>query len=72
MTLQELKNTRLKRYLECEEKILLNQSYKVGNHEYTRADLEAVRKVIEALLEDGAYLDEEPLKNGRVKRLIFA
>lgn len=72
MTLQELKNARLKRYLECEEKILLNQSYKVGNHEYTRADLEAVRKVIEALLEDGAYLEEEPPKNGRVKRLIFA
>ena len=72
MTLQELKNARLKKYLECEERILLNQSYKIGNHEFTRADLDVVRKMIENLLEDGAVLDEdEVLVNGRIKHIVF-
>ena len=72
MTLQELKNTRLKRYLECEEKILINQEYEIAGRKYTRADLDVVRKMIENLLEDGAVLDEdEVLVNGRVKKIVF-
>lgn len=72
MTLQELKNTRLKRYLECEEKILLNQEYTIGGRTYKRADLDAVRKMITTLLEEGAVLDEsEVLVNGRIKHIIF-
>ena len=73
MTMQELKNRRLKLYLECEEKILVNQSYKIGDREYTRADLEDVRKVISAHIDDGAVLDEAEtgLKLSRTKRVIF-
>lgn len=72
MTLQELKNTRLKRYLECEERILLNQEYTIGGRTYKRADLDAVRKMITTLLEEGAVLDEsEVLVNGRIKHIIF-
>ena len=72
MTLQELKNTRLKRYLECEEKILVNQEYTISGRTYRRADLDVVRKMIESLLEDGAVLDEdETFVNGRVKHIVF-
>jgi len=73
MTLQELKNTRLKRYLECEEKILVNQEYTISGRTYRRADLDVVRKMIESLLEDGAVLDEdETFVNGRVKHIVLA
>ena len=72
MTIKEMQRERLRRLLEAEEKILLNQSYKVGNHEFTRADLDKVRAGIEDLLEEGVTLEDEPLKNGRIKHIVFA
>lgn len=75
MTLQELKNRRLRNYLAAEEKILLNQSYTIGSRTFTRADLEEVRKAIQSLLDSGATLDDETdsssLNSGRVARVVF-
>lgn len=75
MTLQELKNRRLRSYLAAEEKILLNQSYTIGSRTFTRADLEEVRKAIQSLLDSGATLDDEidssSLNSGRVARVVF-
>ena len=71
MTLQELKNDRLKRYLEAEQKILLNQSYTLEGRTYTRANLDTVRKAIQDLLDAGAYIDEKPDATGRIRRAVF-
>ena len=55
---REAMERRLAMYLEAEEKILLNQSYTVGNRTYVRTDLKTVRAVIaeleEALTAEGA------------------
>lgn len=72
MTVQEFQRERLRRLLEAEEKILLNQSYKIGNHEYVRADLDKVRKAIDDLTDSGVTLEDEPFVNGRVKKFVFA
>lgn len=72
MTLQEVQRERLRRLLEAEQKILINKSYKVGNHEFVREDLDKVRAAIEDLLAEGVTLEDEPLKNGRVKHIVFA
>ena len=72
MTRQELLNKRLAQYLQAEEKILLNQSYTIGERTYNRADLDIVRKMIESLLEQGAQLDgEEEIQFSRAKRVVF-
>ena len=72
MTLQELKNERLKNYLECEKKILINQSYTVEGRTYTRANLQTVRKMIDDLLASGATLDETgEYKNNNTARIVF-
>lgn len=71
MTIREVQRERLRRLLEAEQRILLNQSYKVGNHEFVRADLDKVRAAIEDLLDEGVTLEDEPLKNGRVKHIVF-
>ena len=72
MTLQELKNERLRRYLEAEQAVLINQNYTMDGRIYTRADLDIIRKVIEGLLEDGAVLDGmETQKPDRIRRVVF-
>lgn len=72
MTISELQRERLRQLLEAEQKILLNQSYKVGNHEFVRTDLDKVRKAIQDLLDEGVTLEDEQLKNGRVKHIVFS
>ena len=72
MTVKEIQRERLKLYLECEKKILINQSYVIGSRTFTRADLEDVRKVISDLIDSGVTLeDEKPLVNGRTRRVVF-
>lgn len=72
MTIKEMQRERLKLYLEAEKKILLNQSYTIGNRTYTRADLEDVRKVIDDLIDSGVTLEDEPnYVNGRTRRVVF-
>lgn len=72
MTIKELQRERLKNYLECEKKILINQAYQIGGRVFTRADLEEVRKVISDLIESGVTLDDEPPQvNGRARRIVF-
>lgn len=70
MTIQELRNRRLKEYLRAEEMILQGQSYVLEGRSLTRADLAAVRRGIEDLLAAGAYLDEKPVI-GRTKHVIM-
>ena len=70
--MQKLKNERLRRYLEAEEAVLLNQSYTMKNRVFTRADLDTIRKVIQDLIDDGATIDdEEVLNKGKTKRVVF-
>ena len=71
MTVREFQRERLRRLLDAEEKILLNKSYKVGNHEFVREDLDKVRRAIDDLLAEGVTLEDESLKNGRVKHIVF-
>ncbi len=72
MTVKEFQRERLRRLLDAEQKILLNKSYKVGNHEFVREDLDKVRRAIDDLLAEGVTLEDEPLKNGRVKHIVLA
>ena len=70
--MQKLKNERLRRYLEAEEAVLLNQSHTIRNRVFTRADLDTIRKVIQDLIDDGATIDdEEVLNKGKTKRVVF-
>ena len=73
MTYKELQRERLKKYLECEEKILLGQEYQIGSRRFVRADLEEVRKVISALLDSGVTLedDDQTSKRGGQTRAVF-
>ena len=73
MTYKELQRERLKKYLAAEEAILLNQSYVIGNRSYTRADLDIVRKMIQALLAEGVTLEDEDMSayKGRQARAVF-
>ena len=70
--MQKIKNDRLRKYLEAEDAVLLNQSYTIRNRTFTRADLDTIRKVIKDLIDDGATVDdEEVLNKGRTKRVVF-
>lgn len=71
MTIQELRNARLLKYLKCEEAILHGQSYQLESRTWTLANLAEVRKAIEDLLAAGAYIDEEPPTPGRIRRVVF-
>ena len=73
MTYKELQRERLKRYIECEEQILINQEYQIGSRTYRRADLSEVRKVISALLAEGVTLEDDDLTayKGRQARAVF-
>lgn len=65
MTSREIKQRRLKMYLEAEEKILQGQSYTIGDRQLSRADLYRVQQMIEKLsaeLENKIY--------GRVNYLV--
>lgn len=71
--MQRLKNERLRRYLEAEEAVLLNQAYTIRDRTFTRADLDAIRKVISDLIDDGATIDDEEvdISRGRTKQVVF-
>lgn len=73
MTLQELKNERLKRYVEAEQVVLTGQSYTLGDRTLTRANLSEIRDAIDDLLDDGATLDDEGIVNKRrwTRRVTF-
>lgn len=71
MTYKEIQRRRLRQYLIAEEKVLLNQSYQIGERSYTRADLAEIRKMINSLLESGVTLEDEGNKKSRVKRAEF-
>lgn len=73
MTLKEVQRERLRKYLECEEAILLNQEYTIGNRTYRRADLIDVRKMIQALLDSGVTLEDgdNSLKRAGQTRAVF-
>ena len=70
--MQKIKNDRLRKYLEAEDAVLLNQSYTIRNRTFTRADLDTIRKVIKDLIDDGATVDDEEILNkGKTKRVVF-
>jgi len=71
MIMRDVQRERLKQYLECEKKILINQSYSIGGRIYTRADLNTVRKVIQDLIDSGVTLEDEKTVNGRTRRVVF-
>lgn len=72
MTVKELQRERLRKYLEAETAILINQSYVIGSRQYTRADLEEVRKVIQSLIDSGVTLDDDDKFSGNgMARAIF-
>ena len=71
MTMLEVQRERLKLYLECEKKILINQSFSIAGRIYTRADLNTVRKMIADLIDSGVTLEDEKTVNGRSRRVVF-
>lgn len=73
MTYRQLQRERLKKYLEAEEAILLNQEYTIGQRTYRRADLDIVRKMINALLDSGVTLEDDDFSiyEGRQARAVF-
>jgi len=71
MLVKDVQRERLKLYLECEKKILINQSYSIGGRVYTRADLNTVRKIIADLIDSGVTLEDEKAVNGRTRRVVF-
>ena len=72
MTIKELQRQRLRDYLECERRILANQSYTIGNRVFTMTDLDQVRAEINSLIADGVTLDDDEKTNrGRQKRVVF-
>ncbi len=67
-----LKNERLKRYVEAEIAVLSGQSYTIGGRTLTRANLSEIRKAIDDLEAVGAVLEGyENTNSGRVKRVVF-
>ncbi len=71
MFMKDVQRERLKNYLECERKILINQSFQIGGRVYTRADLNIVRKIIQDLIDSGVTLEDEKNINGRSRRITF-
>ena len=69
--MQKIKNDRLRKYLEAEETVLLNQSYTIRDRTLTRANLSEIRKAIDDLIADGATLDDEVIKPNRLGRVVF-
>lgn len=68
MELKEILMRRLRLYLEAEEKILLGQSYTIGDRVLTRANLKEVRAEIDDLLVE---LNAADAARGRTKRAVF-
>ncbi len=67
-----LKNERLKRYVEAEIAVLSGQSYTIGGRTLTRANLSEIRKAIDDLEAAGAVLEGyEDTNSGRTKRVVF-
>ena len=60
---------RLALYLAAEKRVLLGQSYTIGNRQLTRANLAEIRKAITALKEEIAL--EEGTSRGFSKRIVF-
>jgi len=67
MTNQERLQRRLDLYLAAEEKILLNQSYTIGQRTYTRANLKEVQDMIASLSE---LLEDVPAAS-RIKHAVI-
>ena len=71
MTIKEMQRERLRQYLECERKILIDQEHRIGSRVFRRADLQEVRKVIADLIDSGVTLEDEKTVNGRSRRIVF-
>ena len=75
MTHKEMQKQRLERrleqYLLAEEKILLNQSYQIGDRTFTRADLDTVYNAIKSLTARIEELENDGGRNSRVKHAEF-
>ena len=71
MTVKELNRQRLKNYIACEEAILAGQKYQIGSRVFERPDLAEVQAVISDLIDSGVTLEDEPIKNGRYRRVVF-
>lgn len=70
-TMQDILNRRLKEYLIAEERVLHGQAYVVAGRSLTMSDLADIRKAIDDLIAQGAFVDVEPPKPGRVRRVVF-
>lgn len=71
ITRQEILNARLRDYLHAEQMVLRGQAYSVSGRSLTRADLAQIRKAIDELLAQGAVIEGEPPKPGRVRKVVF-
>ena len=73
LTVKEILRQRLRDYLECEKRILVNQSYTIGQRVFTMTDLYQVRRAIADLIDSGVTLedDDTSLNRGRQKRVVF-
>ena len=72
MTIKQIQRQRLQMYLDCESAILNGaQSYTIGSRTYTRADLSTIQDIISDLIDSGVTLEDEPIKNGRYRRVVF-
>lgn len=70
MTIQEMQRDRLKQLLIAESRVLVNQSYTIGDRVYVRPDLEKIQQEINALINAGVSLDDEPVGR-RQTRAVF-
>nr|WP_304098013.1 DUF6148 family protein [Mitsuokella multacida] len=66
-----IQNKRLKMYLEAEKAILSGQSYTIGTHSLTRANLSEVRAAIDELLAAGATIEGETSSRRMARRVVF-
>lgn len=71
MSNKQMNNERLRNYYAAERAVLSGQSYTVGNHTLTRANLAEIRAAIDDLLSAGASLDDSEIKTRRSMRVVF-
>ncbi len=72
-TRMTIQRERLRMYLDAERAVLQGQSYTIGKHTLTRANLSEIREMIDSLLDDGVTLDEsdDSGTTRRVKQVVF-
>ncbi len=66
---QEQAQTQLDTYLAAEVAVLANQSYKIGNREYRRADLDAIQAGIK--IWNDRLIDLSNKSSGRGRRRVI-